>query len=292
MARSHPPTLLTLAQRALATECGVGKADRVLLAVSGGMDSMALLHAMAQLREKLGFEILAHGVDHGLRAAARAELDQAQRFAKDLRVPFERSALQLATGGNIQHRAREARYAALTQAALAAGASLIATAHHANDRAETLLIRLLQGAGPGGLAVLPPRVGDRIRPFIRATRADIARHIERHRIPYSEDPSNQDRRFLRSQIRFELLPLMERICPTVVAQLNALADVLGTLPGPEGRPLPRLGRAQLKALWAALEKGQPGPRIRISDRLELSLKRPTAGRTGKNRLGLPAAGRS
>jgi tRNA(Ile)-lysidine synthase len=275
--------LLTLAQRALTQECGVGKADCVLLAISGGPDSMCLLQAMAKLREKLGFKIIAHGVDHGLRAGASAELDVAQRLAADLRVPFERSALRLAAGGNIQHRAREGRYAALTAAALKTGASLIATAHHADDRAETVLIRLLQGAGPSGLAVLPARAGNRIRPFIRATRADILRHIERHRIPYSEDPSNQDRRFLRSQVRFELLPLMERLSPGAAAHLNALADALGSPMTLEGKPPPHFGRAQLKALFAALEKGQPGPRIRINDRLELFLKRPAAGRTGKNR---------
>jgi tRNA(Ile)-lysidine synthase len=283
MARSHPPTLLTLAQRALTEECGVGKTDCVLLAISGGTDSMCLLQAMAKLRDKLGFQIVAHGVDHGLRPAASAELNLAQRLATDLGVPFERSALRLPAGGNIQHRAREGRYAALTAAAHKAGASLVATAHHADDRAETVLIRLLQGAGPSGLAVLPPRAGDRIRPFIRATRADILRHIERHRIPYSEDPSNQDRRFLRSQVRFELLPLMERLSPGVVSHLNALADALGSTAALKGKPPPHLGRAQLKALFAALEKGEPGPRIRINDRLELFLKRPATGRTRKNR---------
>jgi tRNA(Ile)-lysidine synthase len=285
--------LLTLTGRALLEECGVTKGDRLLLAVSGGVDSMCLLHALAKLREKRGFEIVAHGVDHGLRAEASAELDSAQRFAEKLAVPFGRTALQLAGGGNIQHRAREARYAALSQAAQKASASLIATAHHADDRAETVLIRLLQGAGPTGLAVLPARAADRIRPFIRATRGDILRHVERHRIPYSDDPSNKDRRFLRSQVRHDLLPVLVRLSPGLVSHLNALADALGAGvlradalgvgAAFEGKPPPRLGRAQLQALWAALEKGQAGPRIRINDRLELSLNRPTPGRIRKNR---------
>jgi tRNA(Ile)-lysidine synthase len=187
---------------------------------------MALLHVMARLREQLGIRIAAHGVDHGLRAAAAGELDRAEAFARALDVPFARTILAVGAGANLQARARAARYAALRSAAAAAGAARIATAHHADDRAETVLLRLLRGAGPTGLAVLPPRAGDRIRPFIHASSAAIRAHVERHAVPFSLDPSNDDPRFLRVRVRHELVPLLRALSPTITEHLCALADQL------------------------------------------------------------------
>lgn len=284
MARSHPPSVITQARRALLDECGVVRGARVLLAVSGGMDSMCLLHVLAQLRQPLGLELFAHGVDHGLRAEAVAELDVAQRLAQQLGVEFSRSALSLGAGGNLQERAREARYVALRGAAERCGATLIATAHHADDRAETVVLRLLRGAGPTGLAVLPARAAGRIRPLIRVRRAQIARHVERHCLEFCEDPSNRDRRFLRSQVRHELMPLLERMSPGVVGHLNALADALRVELDGTAAPAP-LGRAQLQALQAAVRSGAVGASIRLSEALELRLERTLAPRRGGNRRG-------
>jgi tRNA(Ile)-lysidine synthase len=281
--------LLKCVLRALQGECQVRAKDRVLVAVSGGIDSMCLLHALSMLSPKLGFTLLAHGVDHGLRREAARELDQAEQFAAKLGVAFTRSKVKLKAGGNIQHRARELRYAALEAAAERAKATLLATAHHADDRAETVLLRLLRGAGPEGLAALPARAGQRIRPLIRVTRADIVAHAERHRIPSSEDPSNSDGRFLRSRVRHELLPLLEQLSPGVRAHLNALADALAVERGNDGqtgRLSLGLNRAQFQALTAALRQGVAGPRIRISDRLELRLQRPDPVRSGRNRRDL------
>lgn len=284
--RSHPPALLKSVLRALQGECRVQAKDRILVAVSGGIDSMTLLHALSVLGAKLGFSLVAHGVDHGLRAEAAKELDAAEQFAQELGVVFTRSKVKLRSGGNIQHRARELRYAALEAAAKRSRATLLATAHHADDRAETLLLRLLRGAGPAGLAVLPARADQRIRPLLRVTRADVALHAARHRIPSREDPSNADRRFLRSQVRHELLPLLEQMSPGVRAHLNALADALiamsGSDAGAAALPL-GLNRAQFQALTAALQRGAAGPRIRINDRLELWLKRSKPVRPGRNR---------
>lgn len=284
--RSHPPALLKSVLRALQGECQVQQKDRILVAVSGGVDSMSLLHALSLLSPNLGFSLLAHGVDHGLRPEATQELDEAEQFAQQLGVPFGRSKVRLRPGGNIQHRARELRYAALEAAGKRARATLLATAHHADDRAETVLLRLLRGAGPDGLAVLPARAGQRIRPLIRVTRADIVAHAERHRIPSHDDPSNVDARFLRSRVRHELLPLLEQMSPGVRAHLNALADALSAMSAGDataGRLPMGLNRAQFQALTAALQRGTAGPRIRISDRLELRLQRPTPVRSGRNR---------
>ncbi len=226
MPRTHPPTLITLARAALREHALAPRGARVLVAVSGGPDSMALLHVLSLLRAKGGFGLFAHGVDHGLREAAAAEIDLAERFARSVDVPFARTHVRVAAGSNLQARAREARWAALRTAASRVGADRIATGHHADDRAETLLIRILRGTGPRGLAVLPPRDGDRIRPLFRARRADVEAHVARHRLPHVLDPSNRDPRFLRSRVRHEVLPLLERLSPRVVEHLCSLADGL------------------------------------------------------------------
>jgi tRNA(Ile)-lysidine synthase len=225
--RTHPPTLITLARAAFREHPLAPRESRVLVAVSGGPDSMALLHVIALLRAKLGVGVFAHGVDHGLRPAAAAELDVAEAFSETLDVPFGRSKVKVDLGGNLQARARTARWAALRAAASRAGADLIATGHHADDRAETVLMRLLRGTGTRGLAVLPPRDGDRIRPLYRARRGDVLAHVARHHIPHADDPSNRDPRFLRSRVRHEVLPLLERLSPRIVEHLCSLADEAG-----------------------------------------------------------------
>src|SRR3982751_2993891 len=141
MPRSHPPTLITLVRRTLVEECGPLKGRAVLAAVSGGGDSQAMLSVLARLAPTLRYRLSAHGVDHGLRSEAGSELDKAQALATKLGVPFARTQLALARGGNLQARARTARYAALREVAQPEDA-VIATAHHADDRAETVLLRL------------------------------------------------------------------------------------------------------------------------------------------------------
>lgn len=255
MPRSHPPTLLTLAERTLREECKLERGTTILCAVSGGPDSTALLDVLARLRRKIGFELVAHGVDHGLRPEASAELELAERHARALEVPFGRTVLAVAPGGNLQARARAARYGALEVAAADAGATLLATAHHADDRAETVLLRLLRGAGPRGLAVLPARAEHRVRPLIRARKRDVLLHLERHGLEFAQDPSNRDRRHQRVRVREELMPLLTELSPGIVEHLNALADALtlGETPsllGGEGPVV--LGRAQRRLLARAL----------------------------------------
>jgi tRNA(Ile)-lysidine synthase len=239
-------------------EIAVTAGSRILVACSGGPDSMALLHTTALLSKKLGLSLGAAGVDHGLRPEAIGELDIARQHAADLGVPFEVVSLNVERGGNLQARARSARRQALTDLADRHGYTLIATGHHADDRAETVLIRLLRGAGPRGLAPLPPRDGRWVRPLIRARREDIIRHLARHRVAFATDPSNVDRRFLRARVRHEVLPLLESLSPGVVGHLNALADQLPSgsppvVPGADGRPLD-LGRAQIAQIQSALTR--------------------------------------
>ena len=284
MSRSHPPTLLTLVKRTLSRECSLPRGTHVLLAVSGGPDSMAMLHALSMLREPFGLVLSAHGVDHGLRAGAADELELARAFAEKLGVPYSTSRLKLAKAGNLQARAREARYASLRRRAAALGASLIATAHHADDRAETVLLRLLRGSGIAGLGVLPVHAKDLLRPLIRATRADIEAHLYRHRIPFSNDPSNRDPRFLRVRVRSQLMPLLAELSPAIVQHLTRLADeaLAYSLSVGDRRVVQdaagqvvTLNRAQASELGRLLAERKPGARIAIRGRREIQLDQVT-----------------
>jgi tRNA(Ile)-lysidine synthase len=245
----------------------------VLVACSGGPDSTALLHALALLRRTLGHVVVAHGVDHGLRPEAGRELELVDALCNKLDISFELTRVAVAPGSNVQARAREARYRALQQAALRCNASVIATGHTADDRAETVLLRLLRGAGPRGLAVLasrapspvvieaPDQARDLIRPMIRARRVDVWAHIHRHELVCADDPSNSDPRFARVRIRREVLPLLEDLSPRVVDHLCALADMLDEVCPDEG-PLDGLGRAQRTMIERARRSGERIVKIR------------------------------
>jgi tRNA(Ile)-lysidine synthase len=250
--------LTTIVRRAT-RELALGGETTVLVAVSGGPDSMALLHVLAMLRAKGGPRVVAHGVDHGLRHEAAAELDLAATIARDLGVAFGATRVEVGRGPNVQARARTARYGALRDAAGRAGASFVATAHHADDRAETVLLRILSGAGARGLGVLPPRAGDLIRPMIRATRADVLAHISRHCLAHALDPSNEDPRFTRARIRRDLVPLLRALDPRIVDHLCQIADDLAGPPRDASFPLPRPVEEALAALAASRD-----PRARVS----------------------------
>jgi tRNA(Ile)-lysidine synthase len=193
-------------------------------------------------------------------------------------VPFGRTQLAVARGGNLQARARTARYAALREVAAPEDA-LIATAHHADDRAETVLLRLLRGSGPRGLAVLAPRAQDVVRPLVRAGKRDVLLHLQRHCLDFAQDPSNQDASFLRVRVRHEVLPLLEQLSPQIVRHLNALADALNgsTLPALEGldslESEADLNRAQIHEVLRASRLGR-SIAVRVAGGKDLRIKRP------------------
>ncbi|MEO7327586.1 MAG: tRNA lysidine(34) synthetase TilS [Minicystis sp.] len=274
--RSHPPSLLRLVERCLRDEGKIQRGEVILVACSGGPDSTALLHALAHLQKKLGHIVVAHGVDHGLRAEAQAELALAQQVAEAAGVRFTVSRLDVREGGNLQARARAARFQALAEAAESAGARFVATGHTADDRAETLLLRLLRGAGPRGLAVLPPVAPPiagtipLIRPLIHARRADVLAHLQRHRLAFAEDPSNRDPRFSRVRVRRELLPLLEELSPRIVEHLSALAEMLAH-EGAGEDPLAGLGRAQRQTVERARTRGEKRVLLRVAGGEEVSV---------------------
>ncbi len=267
MTRSHPPGLLTRVRRTLRERCGLQGGDSVLVAVSGGGDSMALLHAFSRLGPELELSVAACGIDHGLRAEAGAELDLAAEHAQRWGVPFYRHALSVEPGGNLQARAREARYAALHEVRNRLGIRYLATAHQLEDRAETVLIRILRGAAPRGLGVLPPRSGLLLRPMIFVSKGEVEAHLARFSIPFASDPSNRDARYLRVRIRQELMPLLRELSPSVASHLAALAEEFGAAELPTlydacGEEI-RLGRGQREALRRALDTDNRRLEIRL-----------------------------
>lgn len=268
----RPPTLLTLAKRCVKDEQLFGAGDRVMVACSGGPDSMALLHVLALMRKQRKHEVIAAGIDHGLRQEAVAELHLVARVAKEHDIAFAKTKVNVKEGGNLQERAREARHEALAKAAKQADATHIALGHTADDRAETVLLRIVRGTGPKGLAampaVAPPVVGDvpLIRPLVGARRRDVMAHLRRHGVPWAMDPSNFDSRFMRVRVRREVLPLLEDLSGGVVEHLCALADQAGeSVRAADGDdPLEGLSRAQRDALKRAIAQRKGGSTVRVS----------------------------
>jgi len=215
---------------------GWWRKDRAILAaVSGGPDSMAMLHMLKALGDELGFPVIAAHVNHRLRGAeADAEAELVRRTAESWGVPCVVGAIGLPehlerTGENAQAAARRLRYEFLRRAARERGARVIATAHHADDQAETVLMRLMRGTGPGGLAGIAEQREEEglelIRPLLRISKSELLQYCERNGVPYATDSSNRDLRYFRNAVRLEVLPFLERYNPAVRSALARLADI-------------------------------------------------------------------
>lgn len=204
--------------------------DRVLVAVSGGVDSVSLLHILGDPR--FGLRRVAAYVHHGLRPEADQEarwigqLAEAEGIAYHI-LPVDVRERARQRGESIQMAARAERYRALKQLAEQCKVNRIALGHHANDQAETLLIRLLTGTGIEGLGGMAPVSGVYIRPFLHCLRAEIENYATAHGLTWMEDRSNRDPHYLRNKIRIEILPQFETIQPQVVAHLSQLSSLAG-----------------------------------------------------------------
>ncbi len=207
--------------------------DRVLVAVSGGPDSLALLSVLVALRGELKLTLRAGYVDHGLRpAAAKKEAALVKRLGLEWGVPVTvlRRAVRKGKKDSLEPSARAARYEALAGLASKLRAQVIATGHTADDQAETVLMRVLRGAGMTGLAGIPPvramgklRI---IRPLIHCTREQVMEHLRARGLHPKLDRSNLSPRFVRNRIRNDLLIRLEKeFNPQVRKHLCQLADL-------------------------------------------------------------------
>jgi tRNA(Ile)-lysidine synthase len=206
--------------------------DTVLIAVSGGPDSVCLLTALHALSDELELSLHVAHLDHMFRGKESA--DEAlfvAGLADRLGLPstiesVDGTALCRERGLSVQAGAREARYAFLSRIAEMIGASRIATGHTATDQAETVLLRLLRGAGSAGLAGIPPVRGRFIRPLIETTREQILEHLAQAGLTFVTDPSNSKPLYTRNRIRLELMPVLRQFNPRIVEALAAEAALL------------------------------------------------------------------
>jgi tRNA(Ile)-lysidine synthase len=203
-----------------------------VVGLSGGADSVALTDALAALRRRRGLRVVAAHLDHGLRPGAAEDSAFCAGLCRSLDVPL-RSGRADVRGraarekGGIEQAARRERFAFLRRVAAEEGAAAIAVAHTRDDQAETLLLRLLRGAGATGLAGMRSRSGDVVRPLLAVSRREVLGYLRERGLAWREDPSNLDTAHRRNRVRHELLPYLEaRFNPRVRAALARTAALL------------------------------------------------------------------
>lgn len=203
----------------------------ILVALSGGPDSVALLHF---LRSR-GFAVAAAHFDHHLRPTSGRDAQFARDLCRTLDVPFYLGGAAVGDlPGNTEANARRARYAFLEATAEAADAARIATAHNANDNLETVLMHLTRGCGLQGLCGIQPRRGKLVRPMLHTTRQAIETYLAQEGLGYVTDETNDDDRYARNRLRHQVIPVLESLNPRVAEAAGRMTDCLR-------RDLERLG---------------------------------------------------
>lgn len=211
----------------------IQKGNKIGVAVSGGRDSMCLLHYLLSIRESVGFELAALSVEHGIRGEeSLKEQSFVAEFCRVNAVPLyacrvDAPLFAVERRISIEQSARELRYGYFERLLSEGVVDKIATAHHLDDQCETVLMRIFRGTGIKGLAGIPQeRDGKYIRPFIGVTRQEINDYQKVNSVPFMEDSSNLDTSYSRNYIRQELLPPVEARFPayrTGIARLSASA---------------------------------------------------------------------
>jgi tRNA(Ile)-lysidine synthase len=234
--------------------------ERVIVACSGGPDSVAMAHVLSRLAEPLRLSLTIAVVDHGLRDVAE-EVALVRRLAEQLAVPCRVLSVHVPASGSLQASARDARYAALKGLAEELGASRVAVGHTRDDQAETVLERLFRGASVAGISGIVPKRGDGvIRPLIDVRRANVVAHLTHHELTHASDPTNEDPRFRRARIRASLIPALEAEEPRIVEHLADLAD--------DARAAEHLVSAAGRTLYEDARRGASHDALRVSALVE------------------------
>lgn len=208
-----------------------GWPKRFVVAFSGGLDSTVMLHALAASRSAHQNSIIAVHIDHGLQRDSAAWSEHCKAFASGVSVDFVEMEVDVdVTGGQgTEAAARAARYDAF-RAYLQAGDWLL-SAHHKDDQAETLLLNLMRGSGPAGLAgigeLLPLAAGWLVRPLLPFSRNDLVEYANSHDLTWIDDPSNEDRQYDRNYLRHEVMPMLAARWPDAAGRLKRSAVLAG-----------------------------------------------------------------
>ena len=203
-----------------------GRPEKVLVGLSGGADSVALLVSLCELRKEKSIQLFAVHVNHGLRENAALDEVFCCALCEKLHVPLEVMKVQIEGTANIEAKAREARYAAYASAKEKTGAETLTLAHHMDDQAETMLLHLLYGAGTAGLGGMHEYANGVWRPFLRLRRSDLQTYLQAQRLTWREDESNADTAFTRNRIRAQVIPVLEALAPEAVRSMGRAADIL------------------------------------------------------------------
>ena len=203
----------------------------ILCAVSGGRDSVCLLHYLHHLGQERGFAVAAAHLNHGMRPTAQRDEDLVRALCAERNIPFYTEtvdvyALCAVWRLTVEETGRRARYDFLRRTADALAADFIATAHHRDDQAETVLLQLLRGTGPQGLTGIPPVRDGIIRPLLDTPRAAIDDYIAQNRLPYVTDETNLDTHYARNRLRLDIMPQLLAINPAAAAHIARTADIL------------------------------------------------------------------
>ncbi len=203
----------------------------VIAAVSGGPDSVALLHILNRLAPEHGFKLVAAHVNHQLRDEADAEEKFVHNLCREWGVPLYYKKVEVkkkaeADRKGIEETARYCRYQFFAELREQVPADYIATAHHRNDQAETILMHILRGTGIKGLRGILPASDNLVRPLLGVSRVMIEQYLDQNSLSYCLDKSNYDTRFLRNRVRHELIPDLEKqYNPRIIEHLNTLGDI-------------------------------------------------------------------
>lgn len=210
--------------------------DTIVVAVSGGVDSIALLHILYEISLTTPLKLVVAHVNHGFRPVESAhEQSYVERVANTLQLPYEYVQLNMPAiierdQGNAQDLARQYRYQFLFEVATKYNATHVALGHHADDQAETIVMRLIRGTGSAGLTGIAMKRLQKnvqlIRPLLRIKKREIISYCERHHINHCEDSSNQFRTYERNKIRLDVLPVLQQYNPLVVDALNRLSQIV------------------------------------------------------------------
>lgn len=204
----------------------VDKNEQILVACSGGPDSVALVCALEFQKDLLKISLYIAHINHNLRANSQNDAIFVENLAKKLSLPFLCRSVLVQNIGNLEDNARKARHKGLNEMAMEAGCKSIALGHTSSDKAETVLHNIARGAGTKGFSSLRPRNGSIIRPILFASRKDVLDYLGEAGQDYVTDETNLDTIFSRNRIRHNVIPELEQIFPQASRNIARLSGII------------------------------------------------------------------